>query len=83
MGDQAAREASEVVLERSCFFVACCRHEEPLGVGRCTWRTAFAFGSLDLSVRGKGIRNTGAESSKTCVQHDDDHSVREIKTLYK
>ena len=36
VGDQAAREASEVALESDCFFVVCCHHEELLGVGHAS-----------------------------------------------
>ena len=76
--DQVAGEASEVALESYCFFVACCRHEELLGVGRCTWHSTFAFDSLGWSDRGGDIRNTDVATSKT----DDDRSQTEIKTLY-
>ena len=75
---QVAGEASEVALESYCFFVACCRHKELLGVGRCTWRSTFASGSLGLSDHGEDIRNTDVETSKT----DDDRLQTEIKTLY-
>ena len=78
MDDQIAGEASEVALESYCFFVACCRHEELLGVGRCTWHSTFAFDSLGLSDRGGDIRNTGAVTSKT----DNDYLQTEIETLY-
>ena len=56
--DQVAGEASEVALESYCFFVACCRHGELLGVGRCTWHSTFASDSLGLSDHGGDIRNT-------------------------
>ena len=76
--DQVAGEASKVAPESYCFFVACCRHEELLGVGRCTWRSTFSFDSLGLSDRGGDIQNTDVATSKT----DDDRSQTEIKTLY-
>ena len=76
--DRVAGEASEVVLERSCFFVVCCHREGPLGAGRCTWRTAFAFCSLCLSDHGVDIQNTDVATSKT----DDDRLQTEIKTFY-
>ena len=76
--DRAAAEASEVALWSSCFCVVCCHREERLGVVRCTWRNAFAFGSLGLSDHGGDIRNTDVVTSKT----DDDRLQTEIKTLY-
>ena len=76
--DQVAGEASKVVLGSSCFFVVWCHHEGPLGAGRCTWRTAFAFCSLCLIDHGVDIQNTDVATSKT----DDDRSQTEIKTLY-
>ena len=76
--DRAAAEASEGALGSSCFFVVCCHREERLGVGRCTWRSTFAFDSLGWSDRGGDTRNTDVATSKT----DDDRSQTEIKTLY-
>ena len=76
--DQVAGEASKVAIEGYCFFVSCCRHEELLGVGRCTWRSTFSFDSLGLSDRGGDIQNTDVATSKI----DDDHLQAEIKTIY-
>ena len=76
--DQVAGEASKVAIEGYCFFVSCCRHEELLGVGRCTWRSTFASDTLGLSDHGGDIRNTDVVTSKT----DDDRLQTEIKTLY-
>ena len=68
--DQVAEGASEVALESDCFFVVGCHHEELLGVGRCTWRSTFAFDSLGLSDRGGDIRNTDVATSKlTTIVH--------------
>ena len=78
VGDQVAEGASEVALESDCFFVVCCHREERLVVVRCTWRNAFAFGSLGLSDHGGDIQNTDVVTSKT----DDDRLQTEIKTLY-
>ena len=75
--DRAAAEASEVALGNSCFFVVGCHREERLDVVRCTWRNAFAFGSLGLSDHGGDIRNTDVVTSKT----DDDRLQTEIKTF--
>ena len=77
VGDQVAKGASEVALESDCFFVVCCHREERLGVVRCMWRNAFAFGSLGLSDHGGDIRNTDVLTSKT----DDNRLQTEIKTL--
>ena len=72
--DQVAEGASEVALESDCFFVVGCHREERLGVVRCTWHNAFAFGSLGLSDHGGDIRNTDVVTSKT----DDDRLQTEI-----
>ena len=77
--DQVAREASVVVLENNFALHANCRREEPLGAVCCKCCIAFALGSLDWSVRDANNQNKGASIYKS----HDDHSQREIRSLYK
>ena len=77
--DQAAWEASVVVLENSFALHASYRREELLGAVCCRCCIAFAWGSLDWSVHDANNQNKGAAIYKI----HGDHSQREIRSLYK